>query len=360
MRAAVGFPASAGKPDLLGRCNPQEDPGYPKKSAWGTTDRRRASLRPWPRCWSSTTPPPRPCATLTDGRAGRARDDAIEGVEVVVRAALRGQRRRRARRRRHPAGHHRELRLHVRRPQALLRHRCSSRWAARCADTGRPRRAERRAEAVRPLRARALRHHRRGAVGARDRRRAALAQAAPRARGARRGDAEPTRSGLRARRYDRGTAERSEPSHRRPGRPRGCTCCSVPVRRLRPAHAPSARTTLAAAVATALLALSGCGGGNQGTQRRPRPGGLLDPPEVGACRSAHAGDVAQPSNASATVPCVRAAHRRDLRGRRPAPALSRTRPTTDPSLGTFAYQTCAPGVHGVPRRRREPGRCAPS
>ena len=59
---------------------------------------------------------------LADAVVAGAHDDAIEGVEVVVREALEAERRRRARRRRLPARHARQLRLHERGAQALLRH----------------------------------------------------------------------------------------------------------------------------------------------------------------------------------------------------------------------------------------------
>ena len=54
---------------------------------------KRAPERHWPSgrcpgCWSSTTPPRRPSSALTDAVVAGAHDDAIEGVEVVVRPAL--------------------------------------------------------------------------------------------------------------------------------------------------------------------------------------------------------------------------------------------------------------------------------
>ena len=48
----------------------------------------RAGSGTWPVCWSSTTPRRRSVQALTDAVLAGAHDDAIEGVEVVVRPAL--------------------------------------------------------------------------------------------------------------------------------------------------------------------------------------------------------------------------------------------------------------------------------
>jgi hypothetical protein len=118
----------------------------------------------------------------------------------------------------------------------------------------------------------------------------------------------------------------------------------VPVRR-RPAPHPPTRPTLsaaaAAAVATVLLALTGCGGGNQGTHADPQQVDSVDPPEVGACRSLTPDDVAQPSNATETVPCSEP-HTAQTYAVGDLPATLQDADYADPALGKFAYQTCAP------------------
>jgi hypothetical protein len=98
---------------------------------------------------------------LPDRRGARRchDDDEIEGVEVVVKARARGHRGRRPRCGRLPARHHRQLRLHERRAQALLRldlPRGRRRARRQRSDVRRVRRHHGEA-AVRALRARALR-----------------------------------------------------------------------------------------------------------------------------------------------------------------------------------------------------------
>ena len=74
--------------------------------------------------------------------------------------------------------------------------------------------------------------------------------------------------------------------------------------------------TLAVLLATLLL-LAGCTE-EQGSNTDPDQVDSVEAPELGACRMLTPEDVAQPSNATRTVDCCGAAHRADVRRRRPA------------------------------------------
>ena len=79
------------------------------------------------RCWSSTTRRLRIYPELFEAVLAGTHDPDIEGVEVVARPAFAVSLARHAGRRRLPAGHYRQLRLHERGAQALLRHRATTR-----------------------------------------------------------------------------------------------------------------------------------------------------------------------------------------------------------------------------------------
>ncbi|CAA9368224.1 MAG: Multimeric flavodoxin WrbA, partial [uncultured Nocardioidaceae bacterium] len=125
-----------------------------------------------------------------------------------------GDRRRRARRRRLPARDARQLRLHERGAQALLRldvprGRRSAVRRRECWWCRRPQRLRRQhgGTAVRAARARSLRHGRRRALGAVDRRRAEVAPGGGRPRGDGRRDRRRDRLRARARSHRGGAAQ---------------------------------------------------------------------------------------------------------------------------------------------------------
>ena len=147
----------------------------------------RAGSRAWPACSSSTTPRPRRSAALTDAVVAGAHDDAIEGVEVVVRPALEAT----ADDVLAADGYLLGTTANFGYMSGALKHFFDTIFleaGGALSDDGSAGGGGRRQEAVRAVGARPLRHDRRGAVGALDRAGAAVDAGGRGARGARRRD----------------------------------------------------------------------------------------------------------------------------------------------------------------------------
>ena len=266
---------------------------------------------------------PTPTAqALTDAVLAGANDDAIEGVEVVVRQALEATRGRRAGGRRVPARDDGELRLHERRAQALLRHDLprGGRVAVRRRLGGARRAAARSRSGCgctvgTTRRARCARCS--SIVGALPWTQAAevlavLGDVGERAAG----------GGVRARRDARGPAELTQGYDRAVRQHRGPEAASRALR-----HPRAGRVR---------RCLTGCGDGNAA------PAADKKAPALGACRVLDPEDVAEARQRDRGRRVRRAAHRRDVRRRRPARRVRRRRTTTT--------RSSAPGPTGPARR----------
>lgn len=108
----------------------------------------------------------------------------------------------------------------------------------------------------------------------------------------------------------------------------------------RRAPLPSTRLLLGLAVGAAVLALAGCGGGSAGADDDPDQVDSVEAPELGACRELTPDDVAQPSNATETVPCARP-HTAQTYAVGELPDEFDDADHDDPAMGEFAYETCS-------------------
>ena len=274
---------------------------------------------------SSTTPPPAPLSAA-GGRARRRE-----------RRRHRGRRGRRGRRSRRPPTTCWPPTATCSAPPAnfgymsgALKHFFDSTFLAvggALSDDGSADGSERRtAAAVRPLRARPLRHHRRGPVGAVDRRRPGLAPVRRGARGARRRRRGRPRGGVRARRYARRAARATDRSTT--GDARGGEAV---FRRCRGRGSRRRRCSLR------------CTPAGPGGERRPGAGRRRRAPRAGRLPGAGARRTSQQPDQRHRAPwTAQDTHRRDLRRRR-APDGSTT-PTT--TTASWARSPTAPAAAG--------------
>ena len=104
---------------------------------------------------------------------------------------------------------------------------------------------------------------------------------------------------------------------------------------------PRPRALVATLLATALLALAGCGQDPaQGTNTDPDQVDAVEAPELGACRLLTPEDVALPSNATRTVDCAEE-HTAQTYAVGQLPDELSDADYDDEGLGAFAYRTCA-------------------
>ena len=94
------------------------------------------------------------------------------------------------------------------------------------------------------------------------------------------------------------------------------------------------------ATLTVLLALTACGSEPQGTNPDPDQVDATEVPELGACRNLTPEDVAQPANASETVPCSEK-HTAETFAIGPLPEKFDEVEYDDPAVGEYAYQVCS-------------------
>jgi len=87
-------------------------------------------------------------------------------------------------------------------------------------------------------------------------------------------------------------------------------------------------------------ALAACGTQNQGANTDDDQVDAVAVPENGVCRSLTPDDVAQPANATSTVPCSKE-HTAETFATGELPAEFDDADYDDKALGTFAYQTCS-------------------
>ncbi|QZY30279.1 septum formation family protein [Nocardioides coralli] len=99
------------------------------------------------------------------------------------------------------------------------------------------------------------------------------------------------------------------------------------------------RTRLLAGLAGVVL-LASCSGDDQGTNVDPAQVDAVETPELGACRVLTPQDVAQPSNATRTVPCSEP-HTAETYAVGQLPAELDDVAYDDEALGRFAYSTCS-------------------
>lgn len=88
-----------------------------------------------------------------------------------------------------------------------------------------------------------------------------------------------------------------------------------------------------------LLALSACGGEQQGSNSDPDQVDSVEPPELGACRALTPEDVAEPSNATRTVDCTEP-HTAQTYAVGELPDELHDADYDDGDVGKFAYRTC--------------------
>jgi hypothetical protein len=98
----------------------------------------------------------------------------------------------------------------------------------------------------------------------------------------------------------------------------------------------------AAALAAACLVLvAGCAAeGGEDPEVDPQQVDSVEPPAPGACRDLTPDDVAQPANATRTVPCT-SDHTAETYAVGPLPGRYDDAAYDDPDLGRFAYKTCS-------------------
>ena len=89
-----------------------------------------------------------------------------------------------------------------------------------------------------------------------------------------------------------------------------------------------------------LLALTGCGSSDQGSNVDPAAVDSLEPPLLGACRVLTPDDVLHPSNATETVPCQEK-HTAETFAVGPLSGDLEDVAYDDRKLGEFAYQVCS-------------------
>jgi len=90
----------------------------------------------------------------------------------------------------------------------------------------------------------------------------------------------------------------------------------------------------------ALIALTSCGGGSQGSDPDPDRADSAAVPELGACRVLTPDDVDEPSNATETVDCTEP-HTAQTYAVGPLPHELEDADYGDREVGRFAYRTCA-------------------
>lgn len=94
------------------------------------------------------------------------------------------------------------------------------------------------------------------------------------------------------------------------------------------------------AALTAFLVLTACGSEPQGTNPDPDQIDSTEVPELGACRTLTPEDVAQPANATETVPCTEK-HTAETFAIGPLPEKFDDVEYDDPAVGEYAYQVCS-------------------
>lgn len=97
---------------------------------------------------------------------------------------------------------------------------------------------------------------------------------------------------------------------------------------------------LLAVLSAGLLLLAGCSGDSQGSDPDPDQVDAVEAPELGACRVLTPEDVAQPSNATRTVPCSES-HTAQTYAVGQLPEKFADAAHDDPELGAYAYRTCS-------------------
>lgn len=97
---------------------------------------------------------------------------------------------------------------------------------------------------------------------------------------------------------------------------------------------------LLAVLSAGLLLLAGCSGEEQGSDTDPEQVDAVEAPELGACRVLTPEDVAQPSNATRTVPCSEH-HTAQTFAVGQLPEKFDDVAHDDEELGAFAYRTCS-------------------
>lgn len=98
-------------------------------------------------------------------------------------------------------------------------------------------------------------------------------------------------------------------------------------------------TRVGAVAALVALVLTGCASEPQGSNTDPAAVDAVEPPEAGACRVLTTADLAQPVNATRTVPC-NDRHTAETYHVAELPEKFDDLTHDDPALGRFAHQRC--------------------